>query len=145
MFGKKSSEKSEKNVFFIFTQISLPKNGGEKTRETIFQKHKNSAIKYVGKKNRRKKVRKTLFYIHTNIVTKYGRKTRETIFQKHKNSAIKKCREKNRRKKVRKTFFHIHTNIVTQKLGEQNARNNFSRHTLIARAKKWLGKNRLKK
>ena len=36
MFGKKSLEKSEKNVFFEFTQISLPKNGGEKTRETIF-------------------------------------------------------------------------------------------------------------
>ena len=36
MFGKKSSEKSEKNGFFIFTQISLPKNGGEETRETIF-------------------------------------------------------------------------------------------------------------
>ena len=34
--GKKSSEKSEKKGFFIFTQISLPKSGGEKTRETIF-------------------------------------------------------------------------------------------------------------
>ena len=36
MFGKKSSEKSVKNDFFISTQISLPKNGGVKTRETIF-------------------------------------------------------------------------------------------------------------
>ena len=35
MFGKKSSEKSEKNSFFIFTQISLKKWGGKK-RETIF-------------------------------------------------------------------------------------------------------------
>ena len=32
-------------------------------------------------KNRRKKVRKTYFYIHTDIVTKkWGGKTRETIF-----------------------------------------------------------------
>ena len=41
----------------------------------------------------------------------------------------------NRRKKVRKTFFYIHTNIVTKKWGQQNARNNFSRNTLIVRAK----------
>ena len=42
---------------------------------------------------------------------------------------------KNRRKKVRKLFFYILTNIVTKKLGEQNARNNFSRNTLIVGAK----------
>ena len=36
---------------------------------------------------------------------------------------------------MRKTFFYINTNIVTKKWGEQNARNNFSRNTLIARAK----------
>ena len=36
---------------------------------------------------------------------------------------------------MRKTFFYIHTNIVTKKWGEQNARNNFSRNTLIVRAK----------
>jgi len=35
--------------------------------------------KNVGK-NRRKKLRKKVFYIHTNIVTKNGGKTRETIF-----------------------------------------------------------------
>ena len=70
MFGKKSSEKSEKNVFFILTQISLPKNGGEKRAKQFFQKHKISAIKKCLEKNGRKKVRKTFFYIHTNIVTK---------------------------------------------------------------------------
>ena len=71
MFGKKSSEKSEKNVVFIFTQISLPKNGGGKKRaKQFFQKQKNSANKKCWEKNRRKKVRKTFFYTHTNIVTK---------------------------------------------------------------------------
>ena len=87
-------------------------------------------------KNRRKKVRKTVFlYSHKYRYQKMGEKMREKFFQKHKISAIKKCLEKNRRKKVRKTFFYIHTNIVTKKWGEQNARNNFSRNTLILRAK----------
>ena len=36
---------------------------------------------------------------------------------------------------MRKTFFYIHTNIVTKKWGQQNGRNNFSRNTLIVRAK----------
>ena len=36
---------------------------------------------------------------------------------------------------MQKAFFYIHTNIVTKKWGEQNARNNFSRNTLIVRAK----------
>ena len=36
---------------------------------------------------------------------------------------------------MRKTFFYIQTNIVTKKWGQQNARNNFSRNTLIVRAK----------
>ena len=37
--------------------------------------------------------------------------------------------------KSAKNGFYIHTNIVTKKWGEQNARNNFSRNTLIARTK----------
>jgi len=37
--------------------------------------------------------------------------------------------------KSEKNVFYIHTNIVTKKWGEQNARNNFSRNTLIVRAK----------
>ena len=41
---------------------------------------------------------------------------------------------------MRKTFIYIHTNIVTKKWGEQNARNNFSRNTLIVRAKNGWGK-----
>ena len=79
MFGKKSSEKSAKNVCYIHTNV-VTKKWGEKTRVTIFQIQKNSAIKKC-EKNRRKKVRKRFFYIHTNIVTKkWVNKTRETIF-----------------------------------------------------------------
>jgi len=56
-------------------------------------------------KNRREKVRKIVFYIHTNIVTKKGGKTLETICQKHTNSAIKIVGEKIVGKKCDKTFF----------------------------------------
>ena len=37
--------------------------------------------------------------------------------------------------KSAKYFFYIHTNIVTKNWGGKNARNNFSRNTLIVRAK----------
>jgi len=67
-------------------------------------------------KNRRKKVRKNFFYIHTNIVTKkWGGKMRETIFPETLEWFEQKCWEKNRRKNVRKNFFYIHSNIVTKK------------------------------
>ena len=58
-------------------------------------------------KNRRKKVIKTFFYIHTNIVTKKwgGEKRAKQFFQKHKNSASKKCWEKIVGKKSEKRFF----------------------------------------
>jgi len=36
MLGKKSSERSEKNVFFYSHEYRYQKMGGEKTRETIF-------------------------------------------------------------------------------------------------------------
>ena len=133
--GKKSSEKSAKNVFLYSHEYRDQKMWGKKRTKPFFQKHTNSASKKCWEKNRRIKVRKRFLYSHKNRYKIWGEKTRETIFQKHKNSAIKKCWEKNRRKKVRKTFFYIHTNIVTKKWGEQNARNNFSRNTLIVLAK----------
>ena len=81
MLGKKSSEKSEKNVFLYSHEYRYQKMGATKRAKQFFQKHNNSASKKCLGKNRRKKVRKTVFYIHTNIVTKkWGEKTRETIF-----------------------------------------------------------------
>ena len=68
MVGKKSSEKSAKKVFLYSHEYRDQKMGG-KTRETIFQKHKNSAIKKCWEKNCRK-CAKNVFYIHTNIVIK---------------------------------------------------------------------------
>ena len=55
--------------------------GGIKRAKQFFQKHTNSSSKKCWGKNRRKKVRKSFFYIYTNIVNKkWGEKTRETIF-----------------------------------------------------------------
>ena len=91
MLGKKSSEKSAKNVF-LYSHEYRDQKMGEKTRETIFPETLNSASKKCWGKNRRKKVRKTFFYIHTNIVTKkWGEKSAKQFFQKHTNSASKKC------------------------------------------------------
>ena len=49
MLGKKSAEKSEKNVFYIHTNI-ISKKWGEKTRETIFPETHIVRAKNVGKK-----------------------------------------------------------------------------------------------
>ena len=105
MFGKKSSEKSEKNVFLNSHKYRDQKMGGIKRAKQFFQKHTNSASKKCWEKNRRKKVRKK-FFIFTQIsLQNMEGKTRETIFQKHKNSAIKKCWEKIVGKKCEKRFF----------------------------------------
>ena len=77
-------------------------------------------------KNRRKKVRKTFFYIHTNIVTKKwrGKNSRNNFFR---NTRIvrEKMFGKNLRKSAKKVFLYSHE-YRDQKMGEQNARNNFS-------------------
>ena len=57
-------------------------------------------------KNRLEKVRKHVFYKHTNIVTKKSwEKTRGKNFQKTQEYGIQKLLEKNRLKKVRKNVF----------------------------------------
>jgi len=68
MLGKKSSEKSAKKVFLYTHQYRDQKMGGGEKRETIFPETTDSASKKMLGKNRRKKVRKSFFYIHTNIV-----------------------------------------------------------------------------
>ena len=56
--------------------------------------------------NRLEKVRKHVFYKHTNIVTKNrGKKTRGKNFQKTHEQGIQKMLEKNPLKKVRKNIF----------------------------------------
>ena len=64
-WGKNRRKKCEKR-FFIFTEISLPKNGGKK-RETIFPEKKNSAIKKCWEKIDGKMCEKR-FFIFTRIL-----------------------------------------------------------------------------
>ena len=55
MLGKKSSEKSAKNVFLYSHEYRDQKMGGKKSAKQFFQKHTNSAIKNVGEKIDEKK------------------------------------------------------------------------------------------
>ena len=81
MLGKKSSEKSEKNVFLYSHEYRYQKMGATKRAKHFFQKHTNSASKKILGKKSSEKSAKNVFYIHTNIVTKkWGQQKRETIF-----------------------------------------------------------------
>ena len=116
MFGKKSLEKSEKNGFFIFTQISLPKNGWEKTREIIFPETQDKCFqKMLGKKSSEKSAKNFFFYSHEYRDQKMGGKNARNNFSR--NTLI--VRTKNVRKKSSekgaKNVFYIHTNIVIKK------------------------------
>ena len=122
MFGKKSSEKSAKNVFLYSHEYRDQKMGGTKRAKQFFQKHTNSSSKKWLGKNRWKKC-EIRFFIFTQLSLQNmgGKKRAKQFFLKHTNSSSKKCWEKNRRKKVQKTFFYIHTNIVTKKWGDKTS------------------------
>jgi len=163
MFGKKSSERCPKKPFLYPHEYRDQNMGGKKRAKQFFQKHTNMATKKCWEKNRRKKVRKNVFYIHTNIMTKIwgGGKPAKQFFQKHTNSASTKCREKNRPKKLslysheyreqkmggkkRAKQFFQNTRIVRQKRGKQSpekVRNYvFHIHTNIV-TKKWVKNGR---
>ena len=86
MLGKKSSQNSAKTRFSYPNEYRDQKMGRKKHAKQFFQKHTNSACKICWEKDRLKKVRKHVFYIHTNIVTKKlgAGKESETIFpEKH--------------------------------------------------------------
>jgi len=102
------SQKSAKKRFF-YSHEYRDQKWGEKTRGTISPETPIMREKYVGEKNRWKKVRKHVFYIHTNIVTKkWGEKNARNNFSR--NTQI--VREKTVRKKIvgknfEKTFFKL--------------------------------------
>ena len=66
MLGKKSSEKSAKNVFLYSNEYRELKMGGKKLAKQFFQKHTNSAIKNVWKKSSENSA-KNVFLIFTRI------------------------------------------------------------------------------
>ena len=69
MLGKKSSQNIAKKRFLYSHEYRDQKWGGKRAKQ-YFQKHTNMREKYVGEKNRWKKVLKHFFYIYANIVTK---------------------------------------------------------------------------
>ena len=64
MLGKKSSEKSAKNVFLYSHEYRDQKMGGTKRAKQFFQKHTNNASKKCWEKNCRKKCEKRFLYSH---------------------------------------------------------------------------------
>jgi len=70
IFGKKSSGKSAKTRIFINTRISFQKHGGKKREKKFFPEKQVYRELKTMEKNRLEKVRKHVFYKHTNIVTK---------------------------------------------------------------------------
>ena len=80
MLGRKSSEKSAKNVFLYSHEYRDRKIGGKKLAKQFFQKHTNSASKKCWGKNRRKKVRKSFLYSHEYRDKKWGEKKARNNF-----------------------------------------------------------------
>jgi len=77
---KKTSEKSANNVSIYSHEYRDQKMGGKNARNNFSRNTRIVQEKKLGK-NSTEKVRKTFFYIHTNIVTKkWGDKTSKTIF-----------------------------------------------------------------
>jgi len=95
-------------------------------------------------KNRLEKVRKHVFYKHTNIVTKKcgGKNARKMFLETHEYRE-KKGWKKIFWKKCENKFYYKHTNFETIKW-EKNPRKNFFPKTRISRSKN-DGKYRLEK
>ena len=90
MLGKKSSEKSAKNVFLYSHEYRDQKMGGEKRAKQFFQEHTNSTSKKWGQKLSEKTAKKFFLYSHEFLDQKMGgKKLAKQFFQKHTNSARK--------------------------------------------------------
>ena len=101
---------------------------GGKTREKNFSRNRFRKQTTM-EKNRLEKVRKQVFYKHTNIVTKNGgKKTREKCFSKNTRISRVINDGKNRLEKVRKQVFYKHINNVTKNGGKNSRKNFFEKH-----------------
>ena len=90
-------------------------------------------------------MRKSFFYIHTNIVTKkWGKKSAKQFFQKLTNSASKKCWGKNFGINFEKCFLYSHEYRDEKMGGIKLTKKFFQKQTNSASKKCWL-KNRRKK
>jgi len=140
---EKNRLKKCENTFFINT-LQCDQKWGEKLEKKIFPETQISQA-YNDGKNRLEKVRKHVFYKHTNIVAKkLEKKTRENFFSKNTRISQAKNDGKNRLEKVRKYVFYKHTNIVTKNRGKKNREKNFQK-TQEKGIQKLLEKNRQEK
>jgi len=78
--GKKSTEKSAKNVFLYSHEYRDQKMGGKNARNNFSRKTRIVRAKNVGKKIFGKKCEKSILYSHEYRQQKTGKKTREIIF-----------------------------------------------------------------
>ena len=91
--GKKSSQKSAKTRFYLYSHEHRDqKIGGKKARETIFPVTHNSASqKMLGKKSSQKSAKTRFLYSHEYRDQKMGgTKRSKHFFQQDTNSASKK-------------------------------------------------------
>jgi len=83
MLGKKSSEKSEKNVFLHSQKYRYQKMGGKKRAKQFFQKQKNNAIKKCWEKIVGKKCENVFLYSHEYRDQKMGGKKARNNFSRN--------------------------------------------------------------
>ena len=84
MFGKKSSEKSEKNFFLYPHKYLYQKMEGKNTRNNFSRNTRIVRTKNDGKKSSEKSAKNVSLYSNEYRDQKMGEKTRETIFpEKH--------------------------------------------------------------
>jgi len=95
MLGKKSSEKSAKNLFLYSHEYRDQKMGGKNARNNFSRNTLIVRKKMLGKKSSEKRAKK-VFYIHTNIVNKKWWEKRSKQF--FRNTRI--VRSKNVGKKI---------------------------------------------
>ena len=92
MWGKKSSERSEKKFFYIHTNIVTKKWEGKNARNNFSRNARIVRTKNVGKKSSEKSAKNVFLYSHEYRDQKMGgTKRAKQFFQKNTYSASKKC------------------------------------------------------
>ena len=88
MFGKKSSEKSEKNVFLYSHKYRYQKMGGKNAQNNFSRNTRIVRTKMLGKKSSEKSEKNVFLYSYEYRYQKMGAtKRKKQFFQKHTNSA----------------------------------------------------------
>jgi len=104
--------------------------GGENAKKRIFPKTHLYRVLNTMEKNRLEKVRKHVFYKHTNIVTKKcGEKTREKMFLETHEYREKKRWKKILWKKCEIRFLLTNEYRVQKIVGKKRVKKIFQKHT----------------